>query len=152
MKNKFVLATLLLSTVAFFGACSNTCRLSKVDSKAIYAVAMTNGSLFFGNISGQDRNNIYMKDVYYFKRTDVPNPANPKETKPNLSLVAQFDDFYAPQDTISLNRDHIIYFQPLQDSSKVIELIGKIKAQRAAQAQAPAPAPASAPAPTAPSN
>lgn len=143
MKKHFVIAVLLFST-AFLAACSNTCRLSKVDSKAIYAVAMTNGSLFFGNISGQDRNNIYMKDVYYFKRMDVPNPANPKEVKPNLSLVAQFDDFYSPQDKIALNREHIIYYQPLQEESKVMQLIDKIKTQRAAATPA-TPAPATAP-------
>ena len=139
---KYLLFAYLFFTLAAVTACSNTCRLSRVDSKAVYAVAMTNGSLFFGNISGKDANNLYLKDVYYFKRMDTPDPKNPEAApRPNLSLVAQVDDFYGPRDEISLNREHIIYYQPVGDGSKVKDLIMQIKTKRASQAAPPPSAP-----------
>ena len=151
MKNRLFLALFFASVISII-SCSNTCRLAKTDDKAVYAVAMTNGSLFFGSISGQDANNLYLKDIYYFKRLDTPNPADPKTARPNLSLVAQVDDFYGPQDEISLNREHVIYYQPLDEDSRVNQLVAQIKAKRATQAapEIPAAAPPSVPAPAAP--
>ncbi|MDO8519531.1 MAG: hypothetical protein Q7T11_05150 [Deltaproteobacteria bacterium] len=141
MKKRLIISIGLITALGFT-ACSNTCRLSKVDKKAVYAVAMTNGSLFFGNISGQDQNNLYLKDIYYFKRMEgAVDPKNPEASRSSLSLVAQVDDFYGPKDEISLNREHVIYYQPITQESKVTELIGQIKVKRASQAPPPAKAP-----------
>ena len=94
----------------------------KFDAKAShYAVLLSSGDAFYASISSLDDNFIYLRDVYFVQTTAD------KETKEiKNTLYKRGGEWHAPASMI-VNRKHVVFIEPVNNNSKVIELIKEIK-------------------------
>lgn len=124
---------------AFFGLgvgnCKGKAAAGPAGGEPYYAVALTTGSLFFAHLKGEDAQYLYLSDVHYFQRS-APDPSDKKGGAPNLTLVRQASDLYAPKDELKLSRNQLLYYQELREDSPVVKSIAQ-QAQQAQQAPKP---------------
>jgi small nuclear ribonucleoprotein (snRNP)-like protein len=117
-------------------------RFNKVyNSNVVSAVTMTNGQTYFGRLEKFGPHTVVLFDVYYLQ----VNAADSEETTiddvttdsvadtttndSNVKLVKLADDFYQPNNYVILNRDQIVYWQQLSNSSPIIAAINDYEDQ-----------------------
>ena len=87
-----------------------------VDQDTVQAVRLTDGSVYFGDISFRGET-VVIKDAYYVE--DV----NGETTE--ATLVEHGTEGYAPLGTINVNYNQVLFWENLQDSSIVTRTIDK---------------------------
>ncbi len=92
------------------------------------AVFLTNGQVYFGNFS-QGKDYSTLTDVYYLQLAQSPQPDDKKTSasQPQISLVKLGNELHAPVDEMKINNDHILFFEDMKDSAKVVQAIEKYK-------------------------
>jgi hypothetical protein len=85
-----------------------------------YAVFLSNGQTYFGQISKQNSDLIVLKKVHYLQMQQVPPLEEGQEPESQLSLMSVKDELHSPEDEIQINRDHVLYTQKLREDSQVI--------------------------------
>jgi hypothetical protein len=108
----------LLAGVLFF----NTPGFApKLDSKiTYYAVAFTNGQMFYGHPESVGKGVVVLTDVYY-----VVRQANPKTNEVRNSLVSRRKSEWHSPDRIILNATNILLMEPVDPASSVAKLIAE---------------------------
>lgn len=83
------------------------------------AVLLTNGSVYFGQLSGYGGHNPVLTDVYY-----VVSQQNPQTKQVNNVLVKRGKELHEP-DRMYLNPNQILFVEPVGTNSKVAQLIAQ---------------------------
>ncbi|QQR82388.1 hypothetical protein IPJ70_03885 [Candidatus Campbellbacteria bacterium] len=106
------------------------------------AVFLTTNQVFFGKIESMNYRDVVLTDTFYLQQGGTT--ANPE-----FILQKSGSELHAPEDTMFINRDHILIIQPLKPSSQVItsikqykESLTKSATQETAGKKAAAPEPA----------
>ena len=101
-------------------------KLSGYD-KQWQAVFLTNGQVYFGEVTKTNTKEVVMEDIYYLQVTrplqqaqDGEEPANPQG---ELSLVKLGNELHRPTDKMYVNRDHILFIEDLKEDSNVVQAI-----------------------------
>ena len=103
------------------------------------AVFLTNGQVYFGKLSGENGQWATLKDIYYLQ---VQQQVQPKDSTDQaaadqgLTLVKLGNELHGPVDSMSINRDQILFWEDIKSDGKVVEAIKKY------QTEGPSPAPA----------
>lgn len=88
------------------------------------AVFLTNGQVYFGYISHSNDQIVELEDIYYLKTTtDLQN--NSTTTPPKVSLIKLGSELHGPEDQMFINRDQILFFENMKNSSKIMDAINK---------------------------
>jgi hypothetical protein len=112
----------LLAGVLFFKIPGFT---PKLDSKIpYYAVALTNGQLYYGHPESVSRGVVELSDVYY-----VVRQVNPQNNQVNSSLVARRKSEWHSPNRMILNASNILLMEPVDLASSVAKLIAEQKAK-----------------------
>jgi hypothetical protein len=82
-----------------------------------HAVALTNGAVYIGKLSGYGSENPVLTNVYYVQ-CDVD-----KETKAVTNLLVKRGKEWHGPDRMFLNPQHILLVEPVSATSRVTELI-----------------------------
>ena len=90
-----------------------------VQNSAYQAVFLTNGSLYFGKLSGEGTAHPVLREVYYLQAGQTQTQNAQAQTK----LIKLGDEIQGPKDEMRLNPDQIMYVQDLKDDGKVVEAI-----------------------------
>ncbi len=85
-----------------------------------YALFLTNGQTYFGQISKQNSDLIVLKDVHYLQMQQVPPLEEGEEPQSQLSLMSVKDEIHSPEGEVQINRDHVLYVQKLRENSQII--------------------------------
>ena len=88
-----------------------------------YAVLLSSGDAFYTAISEVDDNFIYLKEVHFVQTTADQETKNIKNT-----LYKRGGEWHAPTSMI-VNRAHVVFIEPVNNSSKVDKLIKEIKSK-----------------------
>lgn len=118
------------------------------------AVFLTNGQIYFGQLSGFPGNSPVLKDVYYLraqrslqpsedlaeelevedkkKDKDIDKEEEAKVTPsadetPELTLIKLGNELHGPVDEIQLNSDHILFVEDLKQESRIVRAIEQFK-------------------------
>lgn len=86
-------------------------------SSGYHAVLLSSGQVYFGKLEGLDSPHPVLRDVFYVQSTQDPDS---KEVR--YVLVKRGKEAHAP-DRMILNPQHIILVEPVNQNSKVAELI-----------------------------
>lgn len=133
MNDKLMQTTLLVAAIALliggFGgykyakteAESAVSQVAVVQNSAYQAVLLTNGSLYFGKLSGEGTQNPVLREVYYLQAEQ----AQTKNTQPKLIKLGE--EIQGPKDEFRLNPDQIMYVQDLKDDGQVVKAIKTYK-------------------------
>ncbi len=98
-------------------------RFSLSSNTSYYAFLLSSSDAFYASISKVDKSFIHLDDVYF-----VQTSAD-KETKEiKNTLYKRGGEWHAPQ-SMMVNREHIVFIEPVNKKSKVNDLIQQIKSQ-----------------------
>jgi len=123
---KFVSTSSLLALMLLASGCNRGAdtaqNLPTIDPKKYYAVLLSNGSVYFGQLQGFGSEYPVLTDVYY-----VQSNVNP-ETKAVVgnSLVKRGKEWHGP-DRMILNAKNIVFLEPVGLDSRVAKLIEESK-------------------------
>ena|SRR5258708_27865011 len=91
------------------------------------AVFLDNGQVYFGTMRILDKETVSLKNVYYF----AANTSTEKDQTKTSTVSGEFaliklgGELHEPKDEMTINRDHIVFWEELQNTSKVIKAILK---------------------------
>ncbi len=100
------------------------------DQASTYqAVFLTNGQVYFGQISNTQDNYVTLKDIYYLQvgpqqgsGTDALN------AQQSISLVKLGNELHGPEDEMHISRSQILFYEDLKTEGSVVKAIEAYKA------------------------
>jgi hypothetical protein len=95
--------------------------IPEVEAGRYYAVLLTNGSVYFGQLEGLGTAYPVLKDVYY-----VQSNVNQETKAVSNSLVKRGKEWHEP-DRMILNEKAIVFLEPVGKNSRVAQLIEQSK-------------------------
>jgi hypothetical protein len=106
------------------------------------AVFLSNGQVYFGKVSGLEKDYAELTEVYYLQRTtplqsQVPTEGTAAQAaqQSQLTLIKLGNEIHGPKDTMILNQKHILFVENLKDDSKIVEAIKTYQAKQAEPAK-----------------
>ncbi len=103
------------------------------DLEKYYAVFLTNGQVYFGHLIKVRSGYLALSSIYYLQMKQPlqqPKEGETKEEpKPELSLVKLGEELHGPEDSMVINRDQVLFFEPLKDDGQVVKAIEEHKAK-----------------------
>lgn len=115
------------------------------DTGAWHAVFLTNGQVYFGQLSSPEAQFATIKDVYYLQVQQVQAApveptgtgsqvvAAPQPQPPQLTLIKFGTELHGPKDWMKINRDQILFWEELKPESTVVQAIMQYKEGQAVQ-------------------
>jgi len=88
-------------------------------STSYQAVLLTNGSVYFGHLSGYGTSQPVLTDVYY-----VASQANPETKQVTNALIKRGKELHEP-DRMYLSPNQIVFVESVGQNSKVVQLISQ---------------------------
>ena len=85
------------------------------------SVLLDNGSAYFGKIIERNSEEVVLQDVYYVQTT-----TNAQTKQVSNVLIKRGKEWHAP-DRMVINRQHLVYIEPVAPDSKVAKLIEESK-------------------------
>jgi hypothetical protein len=110
-------ATMLLAAGCQRGSTSG----ATIDPKKYYAVLLSNGSVYFGQLEGLGTEFPVLHDVYY-----VQSNTNPETKVVSSVLIKRGREWHSP-DRMILSEKAIVFVEPVGVDSKVAQLIAESK-------------------------
>ncbi len=96
------------------------------------AVFLSNNQVYFGKLSYLKSSYATLSDVYYLQVTQPLQPIDPKApAQPQINLVKLGGELHGPEDTMKINRDHILFVEDLKAESQVVSAITDYKKNQA---------------------
>lgn len=90
----------------------------------IYAVFLSNGQVYFGNISQEDTAKLTLTGVYYIQNnSDTQNADN----QSNVALEKLGNELHGPQDFMEINQSSVLFVEALRSDSKITKAIQDYK-------------------------
>ena len=86
------------------------------------AVFLNNGQVYFGHIKGVNKSTLDLRNIYYLQTNNGGNTQDSNADN-NVSLVKLGCELHAPYDQMIINRDQVIFWENIQDSSQVVKAI-----------------------------
>lgn len=93
------------------------------------AVFLSNNQVYFGKVGNVNDQYVDLTDIYYLQVQQSVQPAE-KDKNPQVSLAKLGSELHGPEDRMRINRDQILFWENLKDSSKVVEAIKKSQEQK----------------------
>ena len=90
------------------------------------AVFLSNGQVYFGNLSNESSDTVTLKNIYYLQVTKKLQPADTTTdaaAQDELSLVKLGNELHGPEDEMQINREHILFTENLKSDGKVVKAI-----------------------------
>ncbi len=102
-----------------------------VDGKKMQAVFLNGGQVYFGKIDDLNSDYMKVKDIYYLRVNQQvqPNQANTQNASNDISLVKLGCELHGPQDSMVINREHVIFWENLKDDGQVAKAVAEYKKQ-----------------------
>lgn len=92
-------------------------RKGKTISGQWYAVKLVNGEMYFGKTEDISADPMILSHVY-----SALNDANAEQTN-NMQLVKRAKESYGPTGVMNIIRSQVVYLEPLQTDSRVLQAI-----------------------------
>lgn len=100
------------------------------ENAGVYeAVFLTNGQVYFSKVEDRNKQFLTLSDIYYLRVQQNIQPAsgNQQDNQPSISLVKLGNELHGPEDVMFVNREHVLFIEPLRSDSNVIQAIREDK-------------------------
>lgn len=107
------------------------------DSSKYQAVFLAGGQVYFGKIDYINDNYLRLKNVFYIQsdatsQSDIDNKTKAKTTGSDnsteagsMKLIKLGDEIHGPEDSMTVNRSQVLFFEDLKPDGKVAKLISQ---------------------------
>lgn len=131
---RFVAIVLVLLIIAALGYLlfmwlGNGNSFGEDDNGGYEAVFLTNGQVYFSKVEDRNKQFITLNDIYYLRVQQNLQPATgaQQQDQPSISLVKLGNELHGPEDVMFVNRQHVLFIEPLKTDSNVVQAIRKDK-------------------------
>lgn len=141
----YVVAVLLLAVIGIIALQvasqpkSTGGTFGSVDTATYQAVFLSNGQVYFGKITNVSTAYLVLDDIYYLRVQQELQPT-PEETEAGVTtttddgeskvvLVQLGNELHKPESAMTINRDHVLFWENLQGDSPVISSIAEAAAK-----------------------
>ncbi|MEK7447680.1 MAG: hypothetical protein AAB632_02720 [Patescibacteria group bacterium] len=107
-----------------------------INEKSWYAVFFSNGQVYFGHLKDVSGQFVTLGEIYYLQLDKPLQSTNPKDKlkeadeQTKLQLIKLGKELHGPKDEMTINRDHILFYEELNSDSKVVQSIEKYKKEQ----------------------
>lgn len=100
----------------------NSLKIFNVTNKntPFSAIFLSNGQVYFGKVLSNNNNEMTVKDVFYLQ-------ANNNSGTGGFVLLKLSNELHGPEDTMFINKNHVLFYENLRQDSKVVESIKNFK-------------------------
>ncbi len=117
-------SALLLAAVSlylgFSGGLANESK--KINTKEYQAVFLNNGQVYFGRIQSLNGKYVDLTNVFYIQNPNATTTTT-EQSNNQLQLIKLGNELHGPEDEMIVNRDQVIFWENLKDSSQVVTKI-----------------------------
>lgn len=134
---KIVVVVIVLVIVGFgvkYGLTKVKTETSTTNESSYYAVFMTNSQVYFGHLTNSTDQYLSLTDIYYLQLAQPLQSTDAKDkttlednSKQQLTLTKLGKELHGPKDKMTINRDSVMFFEELNNESKVVQAIMKSK-------------------------
>ena len=99
---------------------------SAASASGWHAVSLSNGQVYFGEITKRNSEQIVLSNIYYLQVTGQIQPADQnaqQDQSQNLSLVKLGNELHGPRDAMKINMAHVLFTEELKSDSRVVDAI-----------------------------
>jgi hypothetical protein len=108
---------------------------TQTSSQNYQAVFLTNGQVYFGKLKEGSSDHLELGDIYYLQVQQSIQPPKPEDTptentdgqQPKLTLVKLGNEIHGPTDVMYINRQHVLFWEDLKETGRIVEAIKKDK-------------------------
>jgi hypothetical protein len=132
---KILAVALLIATLLFIGVyagrvVSSATADAGIKNKQFQAVFLTNGQVYFGQLSKVDGSYVKLKQIYYLQvqQTVQPKDATAAANNQQVSLAKLGGELHGPEDTMYISRSQVLFWENLKNDGKVAKAITDYKA------------------------
>lgn len=101
-----------------------------LSQESYHAVFLSNNQVYFGKLSKTNTSFPVLSDVYYIQAFTSEDLASTANTSGQLQLVKLGSELHQPQDTMYLNKEQILFIEPLKPDSKIVQAIANYKSNQ----------------------
>jgi hypothetical protein len=98
-----------------------------IASDRYQAVFLTNGQVYFGKLSDAGQELINLKDIWYLQVQQGAQADALKNNQSQISLAKLGNELLGPDDSLSISKDQVLFWENLKNDSKVVKAINDAK-------------------------
>jgi len=124
-----LLVVLSFAGIVFFGAkaLSAVTADASVKSKQFQAVFLTNGQVYFGNLTKVDNSYVKLTNIFYLQVSSsgsqpAAQPAS-SSAQQQVSLAKLGGELHGPEDSMYISRSQVLFYENLKTDGKVAQAI-----------------------------
>lgn len=100
----------------------------KLTAHKVQAVFLSNGQVYFGNLSRNGFDSWQLTNVHYLEKSQIPEePAKGGSPTTQTKLVKLTQDLHQPEDAMYISDKNILFWQNLQNTSPITQTIASGK-------------------------
>ncbi|MBI4101229.1 hypothetical protein HY441_02025 [Candidatus Microgenomates bacterium] len=124
-----IVASLLVIATMALGLLSKRDRF--VNDNQYQAVFLSNGQVYFGQLSGLNDKYVVLENIYYLQQdqNQQVQSGDNQNQQTNVSLVKLGNELHGPEDQMFIARDQILFWENLKADGKVSQAIKNQKQQ-----------------------
>lgn len=127
-----IILGITVSTSLYFYQQANRSLISSTQYQAVF---LANGQVYFGKLHRSIGGYLTMSDIYYLQVQSaqpagaaVSKDASPVSTDASdTQLVKLGQELHAPEDSMVINKDQVLFWEDIKDSGKVAQAINDYK-------------------------
>lgn len=124
-----LLVVLSLAGIVFLGAkaLSAVTADSSIKVKQFQAVFLTNGQVYFGNLTKVDGSYVKLTDIFYLQVSSSGSQATAQPAsstaQQQVSLAKLGGELHGPEDSMYISRSQVLFYENLKTDGKVAQAI-----------------------------
>lgn len=99
-----------------------------VTRDGLYGVFLTNGQVYFGNITTENKQIVRLEHIYYFQFKGLA-ATEAQSAGSDVTLQKLGNELHGPEDWMEINRDQILFVERLKTDGKVAKAIETYRAK-----------------------
>ncbi len=105
--------------------------ISGIEEDKYQAVFLTNGQVYFGDLTASGKEYVELSNVYYLQVQQEVQPAAEKTgEQPQVSLTKLGNELHGPTDMMHVSKDQVLFWENLKDDSTVVKAINDYQSKR----------------------
>ena len=124
-----IILLIVIGVIVFALTYKNNDSLTGVKDSKYQALFLTNGQVYFGKLRRADHKTIKINNIFYLQvQQEVqPKPKESKEAGNETQLIKLGGELHGPEDEMFIDRNQVLFWESLQDDSKVMQAIKQYK-------------------------
>lgn len=103
-----------------------------VNEDQYQAVFLTNGQVYFGNITGANTNSMVLENIYYLQVDEQIQPEGEDVADdPQVSLTKLGEELHGPEDQMFINMNEVLFWENLREDGDVSQAIDQFESGEA---------------------